>query len=506
VIPHARALLAAWLALACAVAAPAASWSQDDEDEEEDLQQRLTEREDKRRPLEPFGVPLFGHELVLGGEYELEVGWVRPRVLEPEVDGRVVREPDQLAMSHELQLEAFYSIGEPLSLFVQFQGIWDEDLLGRTFESVSDTYLERGEMWLYSENLLDSGVSLDLGRLDFEDDRRWWWDEELDAARVIWEVGNVEVQVALAYEIASDRSDRSWIEPEQERVLRWIGEASWDLAETHSLQLFLLHQDDHSPTERAGQSVPAEREDDSDARLTWLGGRATGLADLGSGGYLGYWLDAAWVRGREREIDFGDVAGGRVVAEEVARHDVSGWAFDVGLDWLLALDWEPRLFAGYAYGSGDATVGGDDRAFRQSDLQANEAGFGGVERFNSYGLLLQPELSNLGIVTVGAGIALFRSSSLDLVYHHYRLDEPAEDLRDSLLQAQLDGRHRELGHGVDLVLAVEEWERFEFDVALSALRTSNAFGSGDPDSLDDPDEVGGRRWIVGAFLAVRYAF
>jgi hypothetical protein len=487
VIPHARALLAAWLALACAVAAPAASWSQDDEDEEEDLQQRLTEREDKRRPLEPFGVPLFGHELVLGGEYELEVGWVRPRVLEPEVDGRVVREPDQLAMSHELQLEAFYSIGEPLSLFVQFQGIWDEDLLGRTFESVSDTYLERGEMWLYSENLLDSGVSLDLGRLDFEDDRRWWWDEELDAARVIWEVGNVEVQVALAYEIASDRSDRSWIEPEQERVLRWIGEASWDLAETHSLQLFLLHQDDHSPTERAGQSVPAEREDDSDARLTWLGGRATGLADLGSGGYLGYWLDAAWVRGREREIDFGDVAGGR-------------------LDWLLAVDWEPRLFAGYAYGSGDATVGGDDRAFRQSDLQANEAGFGGVERFNSYGLLLQPELSNLGIVTVGAGIALFRSSSLDLVYHHYRLDEPAEDLRDSLLQAQLDGRHRELGHGVDLVLAVEEWERFEFDVALSALRTSNAFGSGDPDSLDDPDEVGGRRWIVGAFLAVRYAF
>jgi hypothetical protein len=508
VIPHARALLAAGLALCCALVPPAPSWSQDDEDEEEDLQQRLTEREDKRRPLEPFSVPLFGHDLVLGGEYELELGWVRPRVLEPEVDGEVVREPDQLTTSNQLELEAFYSIGEPLSLFVQFQGIWEEDLLGRSFESVSDTYLERGEMWLYSEDVLGSGVSVDVGRLDFEDDRRWWWDDELDAARVIWELGDLEVQLALAYEIASNRSDQSFVDPERERVLRWIGEVSWDFAEAHSLQLFLLHQDDHSPTEGVGQSVPAQREDDSDARLGWLGGRATGLADLGAGGYLGYWLDAALVRGKEREIDFGDVMDGRVVAEEVARHDVSGWAFDAGLDWLLPLASEPRLFAGYAYGSGDATEGGDDRAFRQSDLQANEAGFGGVERFDSYGLLLQPELANLGIVTVGAGLALLRSSSLDLVYHHYRLDEPAEDLRDSLLQAQLDGQHRELGHGIDLVLALEEWERFEFDVALAALRTSNAFGIGDNDPPGDPDpeEVGGRRWIVGAFLAVRYAF
>ena len=56
------------------------------------------------------------------------------------------------------------------------------------------------------------------------------------------------------------------------------------------------------------------------------------------------------------------------------------------------------------------------------------------------------------------------------------------------------------------MLALEEWERFELDVALAALRTSNAFGIGDPTSPEDPEEVGGRRWIVGAFLAVRYAF
>ena len=484
------------LAFLCAVA-PRGLAAEKPREEEQELQQRLTEREDKRRPPEPFRVPLFGHELTFGGEYEFELGYAHPRVLEDEVDGKRVREHDELLMHQQLELEAFYSTGPEFSAFVQASAVLDEDLLGRTFEGVSDRYVERGEMWLYSEDLFGAGVNLDLGRLDFEDDRRWWWDEELDAVRLAYEGETFEVTLALAYELASDRSDQNFVDPEQERVLRWLSESSWDYAENHSAQLFLLHQDDHSPTEEVGQTVPVDREDDSDARLTWLGVRATGIFDFSSRGFLGYWLDAGLVRGEERTFDFSDPVDGRVELEEPpARHDLSGWAFDVGLNWLLPLPWEPRVFAGYAIASEE---------FRQTSLQGNEAGFGGVERFNSYGLLLQPELSNLGIVTVGAGMALFRSSSLDLVYHYYRLVEPAEELQESLLQFQLDGEHRELGHGVDLVLAVEEWDRFEFDVAVSVLRTSNAFGEFDAGS-PAPDDVGGRRWVVGGFLAVRYAF
>ena len=36
-------------------------------------------------------------------------------------------------------------------------------------------------------------MSLDVGQLDFEDDRRWWWDEELDAVRLGYELGDFEV-------------------------------------------------------------------------------------------------------------------------------------------------------------------------------------------------------------------------------------------------------------------------------------------------------------------------
>jgi hypothetical protein len=479
---RAQTLLAALLALCLAAAGGAAA---EDEEEDEGLQQRLTEREDRRRPLEPFTIDVAGHPLTLGGEYEIELGYVRPRVLEPEVDGKIVRETDQLLLAQELQLEAFYTLGPPLSFFLQVQGIMEEDLLGQTFESVSDLYLERGEMWLYSEDLFGSGLSVDVGRLDFEDDRRWWWDDELDAARVAFASETLEVTLALAYELASDRSDRTWVDPEQERVLRWISESSWDFSPNHSFQLFLLHQSDHSPHEQVGQTVAVDREDDSDARLTWAGARQTGIFDLGACGYLGYWLDAGILSGEERFLDFLDPVDGRVEVETVAHQHLSGWATDFGASWLLPLPAEPRLFAGYAYGSEE---------FRQTGVHADEAGFGGVERFNSYGLLLQPELSNIGIVTAGVGISVLRSSSLDLVYHSYRLVEPSEDLRDSLLQAELTGTDERLGHEADLVLAVEEWERFEFDVGAAAFRTSHAF------------EHEPSRWVIGGFLAVRYGF
>jgi hypothetical protein len=477
-------LLLFGLAVALVPLAPPAAAQE--EQEEEGLQQRLTEREDKRRPLEPWTAHPFGHTLSLGGEYELELGAVRRRVLESEVDGKPVREADRWLLANVLTLEAFYTIGAPLSVFVQAEAALEEDLLGRTFEGVSDRYLERGEMWLYSEDVLGSGLSVDLGRLDFEDDRRWWWDDELDALRLEWERDTFDVALALAYELGSSRSDQSFVDPEQERVLRLLLECSWDFHENHSLQLFGLHQDDHSATERPGDSVAVEREDDSDARLTWVGLRQTGVFDLGPRGLLGYWLDTGLVSGRERLIELGDVAGGRAPVETVERHEVDGFGIDAGLSWLLPLPFEPRVFAGYAFGSAE---------YRQSGVHDNEPGFGGVERFDGYGALLRPELSNLNVATLGAGISLLRSSSLDLVYHHYRLHERAEDLRDAELQFELDGSHHQLGHEVDLVLALEEWERLEFTIAAAALRTSNAF-----------DGTGGRRWLLGGFFAVRYGF
>lgn len=453
--------------------------SEEDEDDE-GLRQRLTEREDKRRPAKPFEVVLGGRPLTLGGEWEVEFLELHRWVVGEQVD-----EPDRRLLSQALELEAFYTFGKELSIFAQIQLAMEEDLLAHSKDEVSDQWIQREEMWIASEDIGGTGLGIEAGRLDFEDDRRWWWDDELDAVRAIYERETTEVAIAFAREIAPRRSDLSFVEPEHDRVARWIGEFSWDFQPDHALEIFALHQDDRSNTKRVGTVIDSDREDEPDSQLLWLGARAMGAFDLGGPGVLGYWLDGATVHGREHWTDYEEISDDQSEVTSVTRRDVDGWAIDVGFSWLPPLAWEPRVFAGYALASSD---------FRQSGIQANEAGFGGVERFGHYGWLLDPELSNLEIWTGGVGMSLLRSSSLDLVYHQYRLRKSTTELWDAELELELTGMSRALGREVDLVLALEEWERLEFTFALAAFWPGRALG-----------EQSGRN-SYGAFAAMRLAF
>lgn len=480
-----RSRLSAVIALltqfAAGAAAPAA---------EDDLRERLTEREDQRRPVEPWRVDIAGRPLTLGGEYELAFTRVRPQAI-----GDDAGSPDRLLLEQGLEVEAFYSVGPALSMFVQLRAGMEEDLLGDTIDEVSERFVERGEMWFYSERIAGSNLSLDLGRLHFEDDRRWWWDEDLDAVRVAYALDSFELAFAAASELGPSRSDLALVAPEDDGVRRLIAVSEWDWRPQHTLQLFLLHQTDHSPTDGPGQVVESGREDLSDARLTWLGARLIGGFALREMGILGYWFDSAYVTGSERVTELDALSGQRSAAVSLIDRDVRGWAVDAGLNWIMPLAFEPRLVVGYALGSGDPTPeAGSDRAFRQSGLQANEAGFGGVERFPHYGVQLDPELSNLQVLTLGAGCSLLAASSLDLVYHGYRQVEPAPFLREARLETTLTGAERDVGEALDAVLALEEWERLEFELIISAFRAGRAFGAAEG------------TWSYGGFFALRVAF
>ncbi len=454
----------------------------------EDIRERLTEREDENRVEEPWTTELFGHPLSVSGEAELAI-----EAVDPIVRGEGPGGGERVLFGPEIEAEAFYTLGEPLSFFAQVRAGYEWDVLAETRSGVSAGFVELGEMWVYSENILGSGLSVELGHLDFEDDRTWWWDEELFAIRVDYE-GPFDAELALAYPIARTRSDQHFIDPDAAGRLRLLGEATWEWAESNSLELFFLLERDRSGDRSLGRVRSEDREDESDARLLWVGPRAIGGFAAGEG-ILGYWLDAAIVVGEEDVVAFEPVGFGRSVIEDVRAQDVRGWGFDAGLTWFLPGTLEPRGTLGVAMGSGDSSPGrGRDRGFRQTGLHGNEIGFGGVQRFGTYGRLLDPELSNLAVLTVGAGVSLFESSSADLVYHHYRLLEPADELRDARIETAFDGRRRDVGHAIDLVLAIEEHDRFEMELSVSAFRAGPAWGrrSGD--------------WGFGGFAAVRMAF
>ncbi len=459
---------------------------------DDELRERLTEREDKRRAPTPFSVDVAGRPLTLSGEVEIGVDSQRRRIY-----GTDARERDRRLFEPGVEAEAFYSFGKPLSLFAQVLFAHEKDLLTRTPGRVSEGFAERGEVWLASENIGGSNFSVEAGRLNFEDDRRWWWDGELDAVRIAHDGRAFGIDIAYGRELAPVRFDRDDIEADEDGIHRLIGEVSCDYGAGHVAEAFFLRARDHSARGRAGQILRRAREDELDANLTWYGLRFIGAFDLGERGVLGYWFDHARVRGRERVIEYEALEddASRSVVDSVSVRGVRGSAIDVGFNWLLPLRWEPRVFVGYAQGSGDKTpAAGGDRAFRQTNLHGNESGFGGVRRFAHYGVALEPELSNLKVLTFGVGCALWKSSSLDIVYHRYQLLERAESLRDSALEFELTGLDRDLGQGVDVVLGLEEWERLEFEFTVSAFRAGRALGN----------EEG--RNSYRALVSMRYAF
>lgn len=495
---------------------------QDDEAGEEvetqTLRERLTEREDENRVEDPYTVELWGRPLSLNGQYEV----ILDR-LERIPVGATTNAFGETLFEQEVELETFYTFGPHLFFFAQGRLRMDEQLDANNPDQISDEYFERGELWLYAEEIGGSPFSLELGRLDFEDDRLWWWDADLDAIRATMDAEPFSLELSVARELFSTRSDRGYIDPEQEDVLRLIGEAGWELGPEHELKVFALYQDDRSHTETPGELVRLDREDESDAELTWVGIRFAGASELDGLGVLGYWVDAARVGGKENLVSLvtaededepsaggeedgeeegeegGDEKGslprGRGAVDEVIRQTVRGWGLDLGMTWLLPITAEPRLTLAFATASGDDTPdNGTDSAFRQTGVHANEPGFGGVERFNGYGEILDPELSNLSVFTAGIGFSLLESSSIDVVYHAYRLHEPADSLRNARLDAELTGTSRDLGQGFDVVLGLEEWERIEFTFSASLFQTGEAFGT-------DRNQ-----WIVGSLGEFRFAF
>jgi hypothetical protein len=350
-------------------------------------------------------------------------------------------------------------------------------------------------MWLSSEDLLLEGLSFELGSLYYYDDRGWWWDADLDAVRLEWGTDTFSVEVSVASELVARDSTLGTVDPAHEDVLRFMGGASWEYLHDQTIELFALHQDDSSTSEVPGQIVDTEDEDSADGNLTWLGARLKGGRAMEDLGILGYWLDSAYVLGKQTDVEFDELGGGLSEVDDTFRRSIRGWAIDAGMTWITPLPLEPRFTVGYAIGSGDRDPDvGTDHTFYPTGLQSNYTSFGGARTFPIYGAYLYPDLSNLAILTLGSGVSILSSSSLDVVYHRYRQVEPNDFIRGSNLYESLSGTSRDIGHGADAVLALRELTWLEFDLVLSSFYTGRAF---------EPDDG---KWNFGVIAGVTVNF
>jgi alginate production protein len=463
--------LALLLAACCAGPALAQGTPPTAEAQEAAPQGPASVRPDERRAEKPFTVELFGRPVELGLSYE--TSFERRR----NFDLNATSQRDRDVLDHELKLDARLRASESLSLFVQAVGLADR----RKFKSdgsVTTTHSwERGQAWLLAERIGGQPLSLQVGRVALIERRSWWWDDDLDALRLLYTPGNWRVETGLAREVARVSSAARGIDPAAKGLTRWFGNASLRWAPRHTVEAFWLLANDRSGAPAPGALFTEGREDEADGRLRWLGLRASGEQRFESKHRWTYRADAALLRGRESRTAFSSTPEGLLSAGSTSSRRVRGHAFDLGTQWVLPGDARPTFSLGLAKGSGGERSATQDRNFRQTGLQENKGRIAGVKRLRYYGALLDPELSNLRIASAGFGLRFLENSSAELLWHRYRQNQASTTLVGSRLSEDPAGLNRDIGREIDLFFAVREWRHVELTLLLSRFRPGTAFAA-----------------------------
>lgn len=428
----------------------------------------LIRRQDQRGSDSPTTRQLLGRDFGVTGKAEIDSRERRHYDLAGEelrLDGEAT-----------FELAAYYRISPRVTAYAGAKGVYTADLLrAGGSRDPPELAVERDQAWVYFERLAGSGFGLQVGRQNFKESREWWWDDDLDAARLYYDRGPWHAELGIAREQMRVSNRDSGIEPTQEDVTRILANVSWLWAPRQKLEFFFLRADDRSGA-ALGDSIASDREDESDARLNWYGLRLIGNRDLGRFGGISYWWDEARVTGTERVVRYREVTDSLVV-DRLTDRRVKGQASDLGLSWEAPWRYPLSLGVSLARGSGDDDDrDGIDTRFRQTGLHRNKARTFGVNRYRIYGEVLRPELSNLAIRTATLGLPLGANSSLELAWHAYRQQSASDSLRDARIDADLTGRSRDVGDALDLVIGIRESRRVDIALTLGYFRAGEAYG------------------------------
>ncbi|NMM05194.1 alginate export family protein [Polaromonas sp.] len=429
-------------------------------------------RVDERRSEQPLTVNALGRPVQLSGSWEYS------DELRDNFDLNSATARDRRVREHEVKLEARTRPTQDTELFLQAVGLHESRRTQGSDGKQTSQALERGQAWVKFERLGGTLWALQAGRVALIDRRAWWWDDDLDAVRVLYAGDKWRLDTGLAREVARVSSAEHGIKPSVRGVNRWFGQATWRLARRHTIDAFWLHARDSSARPTVGSLAASEDDTDpSDLTARWHGLRASGEWRFDKGPRLAYWADAAMLRGSETLTRYSERADGQFTAGSSSTRRVRGQALDVGATLIFPVPLRPSVTLGYARGSGGERSATLDANFRQTGLQENKTRLAGVKRLRRYGELLQPELSNLAVSTLGAGVRVLGNSSVELVAHRYRQRVPSTELPGARLSTDPLGANGDIGRELDLAVVLREWRQVELTFKWSRFKPGAAFAS-----------------------------
>ena len=204
----------------------------------------------------------------------------------------------------EAQVELFYPFASHAAAFAEVKALNEAELYQADGDRETERALERGEMWVYLDGFWDDRLAVQVGRQNFAEDREWWWDADLDALRMYFQRGAVVARAgdgarAGPYLDALGSRARGRGRLARARA-RYVGVAR---APSRGVLLPQSERSFHEPHRRA--PCCRKRSWTRATRIwTWLGLRAMGKTSSGDAGKIQYWIDTAFLHGREELADF----------------------------------------------------------------------------------------------------------------------------------------------------------------------------------------------------------
>ncbi|HWS15732.1 MAG TPA: alginate export family protein, partial [Candidatus Methylomirabilis sp.] len=296
-------------------------------------------------------------------------------------------------------------------------------------------------------------LELNVGRRNYEDERHCLYDTSMDIASISLRKGPVRAEAFAGREVMWDLD--LFNQQARDRIDTYVLYANYRGIEDITFAGYTVFRND-----RAGK----------EGRPRLMGVSAQGMPTRN----FSFWTQIASLRGRDE-----------------SRRKYSAYAHDVGGTYrFMGLPLRPSITLGHAFATGD-DYPDDNRntEFRQTGLQSNEAKFAGVSKFRYYGESLDPELSNVGILTAGLGFLPAPNVSVDLVYHRYRLDSIADSNRTSELTALMNQDDtqlsKDMGSAFDIVFGFRNLfgvRRLGLDIRVGWFFPGKAFRieEGDP--------------------------
>ena len=400
----------------------------------------LAQRDDDKSVL---GTVRLGDTLSLGGRLEFKEDYDREFDLDKD------RRRNKRGRSFTARGQIVWEPSDRFFMLLSAEQSHTHDhTASKTGEHDSDGKIN--EVFAYYR-LPEHGIDIQVGRQDFDDQREWIYDENLDAVRVIYSRPNLRFELGAGTGLADVSRERR----ETDTYVAYLSNND----ERQHLAAYVVDRRRNGENQRFDTDTPTQQALRAHRdKPIFFGVRA-----------LGEWFE-------EHEIwaELAMVRGYR------GPTDYEGWGLDIGSTWSPK-DLDPfYITLGLATTSGDRDPTDDkDTSSRQTGLQDNNGRFGGVTSFRYYGELFEPELSNMEIVTVGVGARLSRKTSLDLVFHNYSQVKAADVVRDSNLRTQPEGDHKDLGYEVDLILGVKDYEPWDFEVVVGAFQPGSAYKNND---------------------------